>query len=62
MEGKGESEASGGGFGFSLKIPGRGSPRRGGRGVGRVSAGNSGGGVKYFLSGPKFPPSFWGLP
>ena len=32
---------------------GGGGPR--GRGAGRVSAGNSAGGAKYFFSGPKFP-------
>ena len=50
----------GAGVGFLLKIPGGagGSPTRGGGGgAGRVSAGNFGGGPKYFFSGPKCPPS-----
>ena len=60
-EGKGESEALGG-EDFLLKIPGGGLPggwARGGRGAGRVCAGNSGGGRggKFLFSGPKFPPS-----
>ena len=52
----------GGRFGL-LKIPGGegGSPKRGGggRGAGRVSAGNSGQGwgLNIFFSGPKFPAS-----
>ena len=49
----------GAGVGFLLKIPGGrgGSPTRGGGGEGgRVSAGNFGGGAKYFFSGPKCPP------
>ena len=64
--GKGESGATGRGgvVGLLLKIQGGGggSPGRGGgRGVERVSAANwgigGGGGAKYFLSGPKRPPS-----
>ena len=52
----------GAGVGFLLKMPGGGgnSPTRegGGRGAGRVSAGNFGGGAKFFFfSGPKCPPS-----
>ena len=63
-EGKGESGATGGGGGL-LKIPGGGGgPREGGRGAGRVSAANwlniLGGGGKYFIGGPKCPPS-WSL-
>ena len=60
-----------------LKIPGGGgvfwAAGAGGRGAGRVFAGNlGGGGAKYFFSGPKFPPSvslsqkdkesFWNCP
>ena len=36
--------------------PLRGSPRTEGRGAGRVSVGNSGGGAKIFFWGPKCPP------
>ena len=48
---------------FLLKIPGGGGGLAGGwgggRGAGRVFAGNWGGGGKYFFfSGPKGPPSF----
>ena len=59
-EGKGESEAPGGGGGrFFIENPRRrgGLPRGWGRGAGRVFAGNGGGGSKYFFSGAKFPPS-----
>ena len=59
-EGKGESGATRRvEVGFLLKSQeGGGVPRRGGggRGAGSVSAGNLGGGSKYFFSGPKFPP------
>ena len=58
-EGKGESGATGrGGVGFLLKIPkeGGGFPRTGGfggKGAGRVSAENWGGGGVSIFSGPK---------
>ena len=60
-EGKGESGATGRGGGsvFLLKIPegGGASPTRGGGrdGVGRVFAGNWGGGAKYFFFGAEMP-------
>ena len=58
IAGKGEFEAPGrrGGGHFFFRVPGEGVG--GGRVAGRVSAGNfwGGGGAKYFLSGPKFPP------
>ena len=62
--GRGSPRRREGGGNFLLKIPGGGggSPGwvgAGGRGAGRVFAGNfGGGGAKYFFSGPKFPPSF----
>ena len=59
--GRGRGSSKGGGVRFLLKIPGGvfPGPREGGRGAGRVSAENlaGGGGLIFFFSGPKFPPS-----
>ena len=56
-EGKGGCEVRRGGVGFfKLKIPGRGGEREGGgRGAGRVSTGNSGGGgLNIFFRGRNY--------
>ena len=61
VEGGVRGARKGGGFGFLLKIPGRGgSPRRGGGGAegpGGCLRGMWGGRAKYFYSLPNFPPS-----
>ena len=55
-EGKGESEAPGrGGGSVFIENPRRGSRKRGGGGEWPVSAGNLGGGAKYFFFGPETP-------
>ena len=64
--GKGGSEAPGDGGGrFLLGIPGGGGGFQEGKGVSRrvvrSELGNWGGGLNFFVSGPKRPPSFVGV-